>query len=351
VSRINWSMCVLTPNRTVRDAIDNLIASSKRIVLVVSQEGIFEGTVSDGDIRRGLLRGISLQSQLSEIIQRSAIIASPETSRDTVKSLMLTHKIQQIPIVDKFKKLHGLHEWDELDLSPLRENLFVVMAGGEGKRLMPHTLNTPKPMVLVHGKPMLEHILVRAKANGFRNFVLVVHHMSQMIEDYFSDGSKWEVSIRYISEEKPLGTAGGLAQLPGLGKEPVVVTNGDVLSDLNYSEILDFHLENNASGTMAVRQHELAHPFGVVNLEGLRITSIEEKPVLRNYINAGVYVISREAISTLDQGAFMNMTDFFATLLSHEENVCAYPIHESWIDVGRPEDLKEVATKFRENKV
>jgi dTDP-glucose pyrophosphorylase len=351
VSSINWSMCVLTPNHTARDAIDNLIASSKRIVLVVSQEGIFQGTVSDGDIRRGLLRGIGLQSQLSEIIQRSAIIASPEISKDTVKSLMLTHKIQQIPIVDKFKKLRGLHEWDELDLSPLRENSFVVMAGGKGKRLMPHTINTPKPMVLVHGKPMLEHILMRAKASGFRDFVLVVHHMSQVIQDYFRDGSKWELSIRYISQEKPLGTAGGLAQLPGLREEPVVVTNGDVLSDLNYSETLDFHLENNASGTMAVRQHEIVHPFGVVNLEGLKITSTQEKPVLRNYINAGVYVISSEAINTLDQGAFMNMTDFFAILLSKGENVCAYPIHESWIDVGRPEDLKEVAAKFRENKV
>jgi len=349
VSNSNWSKCILSPSDSVRAAIDNLIASSKRIVLVVSHDGTFAGTISDGDIRRGLLRGIGLESQLSEILQKSAIIAPPEMSRETVKSLMLTHKIQQIPIVDSSKKLQGLHEWDELDSAPLRENLFVVMAGGEGRRLMPHTLNTPKPMVLVHGKPMLEHILVRAKANGFRNFVLIVHHLSQVIEDYFGDGSKWEVTIRYIKEEKPLGTAGGLAQLSGIGKEPLVVTNGDVLSDLNYSDFLQFHLDNNATGTMAVRQHEIAHPFGVVNLEGLRITNIEEKPVQRNYINAGVYVISSEAIGSLDKGAFMNMTDFFATLLASAANVCAYPIHESWIDVGRPEDLREVATKFREN--
>jgi dTDP-glucose pyrophosphorylase len=348
MSSHKWQICVLAPSNSVRDAIDNLITSSKKIVLVVSQEGTFEGTVSDGDIRRGLLRGIGLQSQISEIIQKSAVIASPEMPRETVKSLMLTHKIQQIPIVDQFRKLHGLHEWDELDLSPVRDNLFVVMAGGEGRRLMPHTLNTPKPMVLVHGKPMLEHIVIRARANGFREFILVVHHMSQLIEDYFGDGSKWEVSIRYIKEKTPLGTAGGLAQLSGLGKEPIVVTNGDVLSDLNYSEILDFHLENNASGTMAVRQHEIAHPFGVVTLDGLRITNIEEKPVQRNYINAGVYVIAREALSSLEQDAFMSMTDFFATLLSSKANVCAYPIHESWIDVGRPEDLNEVTTKFKE---
>lgn len=344
----NWKKCILTPRDSLRTAIDNLIASSKRIVLVVSDDGNFAGTISDGDIRRGLLKGIGLESHLSEIVQTSAIVAPPEMSRETVKQLMLTYKIQQIPIVDRQGKLQGLHEWDELESTAPRDNRFVVMAGGEGKRLMPHTLNTPKPMVLIHGKPMLEHILVRAKTNGFRNFVLIVHHLSQTIEDYFEDGSKWEVEISYIKEEKPLGTAGGLAQLSIIGNDPVVVTNGDVLSDLNYSDLLQFHLDNNSVGTMAVRQHEIAHPFGVVNLEGLRIIGIEEKPVQRNYINAGVYVISSEVIRSLTQGVFMNMTDFFATLVAKGENVCAYPIHESWIDVGRPEDLREVTTKFRE---
>ncbi len=349
MSNSSWSKCILSPKDSVRAAIDNLIASSKRIVLVVSEDGSFTGTVSDGDIRRGLLRGIGLESQLSEIVQTSAVTASLEMSRETIRQLMLTYKIQQIPIVDRYGKLIGLHEWDELDSVVVRDNLFVVMAGGEGKRLMPHTLNTPKPMVLIHGKPMLEHILMKAKVNGFRNFVLIVHHLSQTIEDYFGDGSKWEVRINYIKEEKPLGTAGGLAQLSIIGSDPVVVTNGDVLSDLNYSDLLQFHIDNNSKGTMAVRQHEIAHPFGVVNLDGLKITGIEEKPVQRSYINAGVYVISSDVIRSLSQGAFMDMTDFFARLVTRGENVCAYPIHESWIDVGRPEDLREVTTKFREN--
>lgn len=348
MSNDTWNKCILSPDHSVRDAIDNLIASSKKIVLIVSKEGVFEGTVSDGDIRRGLLRGIGLESKLFEIVQKSAIIATPEMSRQVVRLLMLTHKIQQIPIVDNSKNLKGLHEWDELDLDPLRGNLFVIMAGGEGRRLMPHTLNTPKPMVLVRDKPILEHILIRAKGNGFRNFVFIVHHMSQIIEDYFGDGSAWNVNIRYIKEEKRLGTAGGLAFLPKTEEEPVVVTNGDVLSDLNYSEILQFHLDNNASGTMAVRQHEIAHPFGVVSLEGLKIVDIEEKPVQKNYINAGVYVISSKALNTLEEGVFINMTDFFAKLISEREDVCAFPIHESWIDVGRPDDLKNASTKFGE---
>lgn len=343
-----WKSCILSPDESIRAAIDNLVKSSTKIVLVVSNAGEFLGTVCDGDIRRGLLKGIELDSKLAEIIHRPAIVASPEMSRENVKSLMLAHKIQQIPILDEDGVLRGLHEWDDLEVVLERENLFVVMAGGEGRRLMPHTLNTPKPMVLVRGKPMLEHILVKAKANGFRNFVLVVHHMSQVIEEYFGDGSKWEVNVRYIREKKPLGTAGGLAHLSGLDSDPVVVTNGDVISDVNYSEILDFHLKNHAIGTMAVRQHQISHPFGVVNLDGMRITDIVEKPIQSNYINAGVYVISTEAISSLEKDTFMNMTDFFAILLTHTNKVCAYPLYESWVDVGSPEDLREITSKFDE---
>jgi dTDP-glucose pyrophosphorylase len=339
---------VLTPGNTIRNAIDNLIESSTKIVLVVSEDGFFVGTVSDGDIRRGLLRGLGLEDILGEIVHKSAIVVSPQESREIVKEIMLENKVQQIPIVDGSNILVGLHQWDELETIAEKTNLFVVMAGGEGRRLHPHTLNTPKPMVLIQGKPMLEHILLRAKSNGFRNFILVVHHLSQIIEDYFGNGTKWGIHIRYIKEGTPLGTAGGLSQLSVSNKDPVVVTNGDVLSNLDYSEILQFHLTNGSSGTMAVRHHELVHPFGVVHLEGLNIKSIEEKPVYRNYINAGVYVISAEAIKTLVPGVYTNMTDFFATLIARSEVICAYPIHESWTDVGRPEDLKEVKINFKE---
>lgn len=343
-----WQLCVLTPGDTIRNAIDNLIESSSKIVLVVSDDGFFVGTISDGDIRRGLLRGLGLEDVLGEIVHKSAIVVSPQTSREIVKQIMLEKKVQQIPIVDSSNVLVGLHQWDELESIPEKTNLFVVMAGGEGTRLHPHTLNTPKPMVQIQGKPMLEHILLRAKSNGFRNFILVVHHLSQIIEDYFGNGAKWGIHIRYIKEEVPLGTAGGLAQLTDFGEDPILVTNGDVLSSLDYSDILQFHITNGSSGTMAVRHHELVHPFGVVHLEGLNIKSIEEKPLYRQYINAGVYVISAQAIKYLVPGAYMDMTDFFATLIARSEVICAYPIHESWVDVGRPEDLKEVTIMFQE---
>ncbi len=335
-----WEKSILSPDDTIRAAIDNLTKSSTRIVLIVSEEGRFLGTVSDGDIRRGLLRGLVLDDGLKGIINTSAVTASPDLPRDAVKQIMLINKIQQIPIVSDEKRLLGLHEWNTLEAKQSIENLFVVMAGGEGKRLHPHTLDTPKPMVLIHGRPMLEHIVLKAKASGFQNFVFVVRHLSDLIEEYFKDGTKWGISISYIKEESPLGTAGGLAKLANYSQSPIIVTNGDVLSDLNYSDLLKFHMDLGCVATMAVRQYEISHPYGVVNLEGLRIKSIQEKPVIRNYINAGVYAISNKAIQGLKPGVFMNMTDFFDTLLSMDESVCAYPIHESWIDVGRPEDLK-----------
>ena len=342
----NWNTCVLSPNHTIRNAIDNLIKSSNRIVLVVDEEGKLIGTISDGDIRRGILEGLSLETLLVEIVHKSALVVSPDISRENVKRLMLESKLQQIPIVDKSNNLIGLHKWDELENYAEIGNLFVVMAGGEGKRLLPHTSERPKPMVMINGKPMLEHILLKAKTNGFRRFVLVVHHMSRIIEDYFGDGRKWGIEINYIKEEKPLGTAGGLALLSNLALEPFVVTNGDVLSNINYSDILQFHLKNRCSATMAVRDYEIVHPFGVVNLEGSNIIKVEEKPIFRSFINAGVYVLSVETISGLTQDAYLDMTDLLESLIIKKEKICAYLTLESWIDVGRPEDLNAAITNF-----
>jgi dTDP-glucose pyrophosphorylase len=349
LSSDNWNKCILSPKDSIRAAIDNLISSSKRIVLIVSSDGKLAGTISDGDIRRGLLKGATLETKLSEIIQKSAIVAHPEMSREAVKQLMMKHKIQQIPIVDRSNKLLGLHEWDDLESSPVRDNLFVVMAGGKGERLMPHTLNTPKPMVLIQGKPILEHILVRARLNGFRNFVLVVHHLSQLIEDYFGDGSDWDITISYVRESSPMGTAGGLAAISESVTRPVVVTNGDVLADICYSDILDFHLNSGAFATMGVRLHEIHHPFGVVKLENHRIIEIQEKPTLRNFINAGVYVIGEQAFRYLNLETRLDMPELFNIISAAEELVCAYPLHESWIDIGTPADLETLRKEIHEN--
>jgi len=234
----------------------------------------------------------------------------------------------------------GLHLWDELMAPGERTNLMVIMAGGQGSRLRPHTENCPKPLLPVGGKPMLEHIIERARAEGFRNFVVAVHYLGHMIEDYFGDGSRWQVKIEYLREEMPLGTAGAIGLLSPRPEAPFLVSNGDVLTDIRYGELLDFHLRHGAAATMAVRLHEWQHPYGVVRTRGVDIIGFEEKPVARTHINAGIYVLDPRAFEALSPGEHCDMPTLFSQLQGQSERTIVYPMHEPWLDVGRLDDLQ-----------
>jgi len=336
---ITWRKSTLPPNATIEDAIRNLNESSSKIVLVVNPEGTLVGTLSDGDIRRGLLKGLDLKSQITEIVHRHALVAIPGMGREIVKQLMVANKIQQIPAVDELRTLVGLYLWDEIVTPIARENTMVIMAGGKGTRLRPHTENCPKPMLHIAGRPMLEHIIERAKAEGFSHFVLAVHYLGQMIEDYFGNGTRMGVSIDYLRESTPLGTAGALSLLNAIPKQAFVVTNGDVITDIHYGELLDFHLRHNSSATMAVRIHEWQHPFGVVQTKGIEIVGFEEKPVARSHINAGVYALDPDTLRNLNKNERCDMPTLFERLKAQSKMTVAYPMHEPWLDVGRPDDL------------
>jgi NDP-sugar pyrophosphorylase family protein len=222
----------------------------------------------------------------------------------------------------------------------------VIMAGGKGTRLLPHTENSPKPMVQVAGKPMLEHIIERGKLEGFSHFVLAIHHLGHVIEDYFGNGKRLGVQIEYVREQSPLGTAGGLGLLNPRPDAPFVVTNGDVITDIHYGELLDFHNRYQASATMAVRVHEWQHPFGVVQTDGVEIVGFTEKPVERSHINAGVYVLSPDVLSELSAGTPCNMPELFERLQAKTKRTVAYPMYEPWLDVGRPDDLAQANVDF-----
>jgi NDP-sugar pyrophosphorylase family protein len=215
----------------------------------------------------------------------------------------------------------------------------VIMAGGMGTRLRPHTESCPKPLLSVAGKPMLEHIIERVKLEGFSHFVLAIHYLGHMIEDHFGNGERLGVKIDYLREQSPLGTAGALGLLDPYPDAPFVVTNGDVITDIRYGELLDFHVRHNATATMAVRVHEWQHPFGVVQTEGVDIVGFEEKPVARTHINAGVYALDPEALSVLCAEERCDMPTLFERLQAKSKRTVAYPMHEPWLDVGRPEDL------------
>jgi NDP-sugar pyrophosphorylase family protein len=216
----------------------------------------------------------------------------------------------------------------------------VIMAGGLGVRLRPHTESCPKPMLPIAGKPMLEHIIDRAKFEGFNNFVLAIHYLGNVIEDYFGNGSKFDVNIEYLREQTPLGTAGALSLFDRRPTAPFIVTNGDVITDIRYGELLDFHIRNGGSATMAVRVYEWQHPFGVVQTDGINILGFDEKPIARSHVNAGVYVLDPIALNHLSVGSRCDMPNLFDRLKSQSLRALAYPMHESWIDVGRPADYR-----------
>jgi dTDP-glucose pyrophosphorylase len=335
-----WRKALLPAQSSLKQAIRNLDESALQIALVVSTDGVLLGTVTDGDIRRGLLRGMEMASPIESIVHHDPLVAPTQVSRETALQIMRANKIRQLPIVDDARRVVGLHLWDELMTPADRANLVVIMAGGQGLRLRPHTENCPKPLLPVAGKPMLEHIIERARGEGFHRFVVAVHYLGHMIEEYFGDGSRWNVRIDYLRESSPLGTAGAIGLLAPRPEAAFVVTNGDVLTDIRYGELLDFHRRHAASATMAVRVHEWQHPFGVVRTQGVDIVGFEEKPVARTHINAGIYVLEPAALEALNPGEHCDMPVVFGRLQERNARTIAYPMHEPWLDVGQPRDLE-----------
>ena len=335
-----WRKAILPVNATIQQAINNLDKVAIKIILVVNDVDELVGTISDGDIRPGLLKGLNLSRPNANVIHRNPLVVPAEMGRDTVIQLMLVNKIQQVPAVDGQGHIVGLHLWDEITAASPRQNMMVIMAGGMGTRLHPHTGNCPKPLLPVAGRPMLEHIIERAQLEGFRHFVLAIHYLGHMIEEHFGNGDRFGVRIDYLREQSPLGTAGALELFDSRPEIPFVVTNGDVITDIRYGEMLDFHVRSNAAATMAVRAYEWQNPFGVVRMDGVEIVGFEEKPLFQTHINAGVYILEPEALSLLESGKSCDMPTLFERLQARARRTVAYPMHEPWLDVGRPEDLK-----------
>jgi dTDP-glucose pyrophosphorylase len=340
-----WRKTLLPLDSTLEDAIGCLEAGVLQIAIVINPEEVLVGTLTDGDIRRGLLRGLQLDSSIDEIVIRDPIVAPPKLGREAVLQLMKANQIRQLPIVDESRRVIGLHLLDRLVAPTKRTNLMVIMAGGQGSRLRPYTENCPKPLLLVGNKPMLEHIIIGAKAEGFQRFILAVHYLGSMIEEHFGDGSRLGVRIDYLREESPLGTAGALGLLSSRPEEPFIVSNGDVLTDINYGEMLDFHCRYSASATMAVRMHEWQHPFGVVRTKGVDIIGFEEKPIVRNHINAGIYVLEPDTLNALEVEENCDMPTLFTRLMDSAARTIVYPMHEPWLDVGRKADLDQAQEK------
>ncbi|QWE06938.1 nucleotidyltransferase family protein [Polynucleobacter sp. JS-JIR-5-A7] len=344
-----WLSTVISEEFTIKEVIENLNKTGLKIALIKGADNKLLGTISDGDIRGAIMKGVSLSELAISISSRAPLVVPTEVHRDTVIKLMYINKVTHIPVVDDSGNLVGLHAWNELVKSPLN-NIMVIMAGGRGSRLMPHTQDTPKPMLLVAGKPMLLHIIERASNEGITKFIISTNYLADSIKNYFGDGSQFGVNISYLEEVSPLGTAGALGLIDFITDEPIVVMNGDVITDISLSELIGFHRRHGAVATMAVREHEWQNPYGVILTNGLQITGIEEKPIIRSHINAGVYVIDPVALSFLQKNIAMDMTTLFELLRMNAQPVVAYPMHEPWLDVGRPSDLSLANSTVRSGK-
>ena len=339
-----WRDSIVKINTPIKIAIERLNKVGIKIALVLDENFRLLGTISDGDFRRGMLSGLTLEDTVENIMNKNPRTVNEGTSRLEILKLMNDTKILQIPIVDRNNFVIGLHLWDDISVQAKYSNIMVIMAGGKGSRLHPQTENRPKPMLLVAGIPILEHIIKRARSQGFNHFIIAINYLGQIIEDYFKDGHKFGVKIEYLHEDVPLGTAGALSLLSHKPERAFIVTNGDVITDINYSDFLEYHTVQNAAATVAVHTHEFQIPYGVVQINGLEVESYEEKPIVSSLINAGVYALDPDILDLIAEPKFRDMPEILDISRDLKKKVIVYPLHESWIDIGRPIDL-EIANK------
>jgi len=329
------------PSTSLLEAMKVLVENHGQIVLVVDDNRKLLGTVTDGDIRRGILRQVSLESPISEIMKTEPATIGEDITSEACLRIMKTGKLRHLPVLDEQGCVVDLMSLSELLEETDNDNWVVIMAGGLGTRLRPLTATTPKPLVPVDGKPLLEISIERMAAQGFTNFFLSVNYKSEMIMDYFGDGSKLGVKIEYLREDQRLGTAGALSLLPGRPNKPILVMNGDVLTSVNFNQLLTFHDDHEAAATMCVREHDIKVPYGVAEIEGHLLSGMAEKPVYSFFINAGIYSIDPKAIDEVPKAQFFDMPDLLDTLVQKGEEVAVFPLREYWIDVGRDVDLEK----------
>lgn len=336
-----WESTLIGPEATLEEAIATLDREALRIVMVVSAERRLLGTLTDGDVRRALLKHMTLDVPVAEIMCITPHTAARDWSKERILADMEKYQLLQLPVVDQTGRVIGLETLHDLLNKRHRDNPVFLMAGGFGTRLQPLTHNCPKPLLKVGDKPILELILENFINAGFHRFFISTHYMPEMIRAHFGDGSQWGVSIRYVHEEEPLGTGGALGLLPHNEIDlPLFMMNGDLLTTLNFQNLLEFHQDHSGVATMCVREYEHCVPYGVIQSEGHRICSMVEKPVHRFFINAGIYLLSPDLVKSVAPGVRVDMPTLLEREIANGNDVNMFPVHEYWLDIGRMEDFK-----------
>ena len=338
---INWKSAILKPNDKLKKAIEVLGKGGLRIVMIADTNNKLLGTITDGDVRRALINQNDLNITLDRVMfdKPSSVLVSE--TKEKILSIMKVKDIMQIPLVNHNKEIVGLEILQHLMQNKKIENPVFLMAGGFGKRLMPLTKNTPKPLLKIGNIPILEKTIIQLSESGFYNFIISTHYKSEMFKDYFGNGKNWKVNIEYIYENKPLGTAGSISLLKNIPKLPVLIMNSDLLTKINFESLINYHNDQMCAATVCVRDHEVKIPYGIVETKDGLIRKIEEKPKKKFFINAGIYVIEPELIKNIATNKHLNMTDFLQNQVDNDKKIGIFPIHEYWLDIGHRESFEQ----------
>jgi dTDP-glucose pyrophosphorylase/CBS domain-containing protein len=344
----DWKSTIISPDTPILEAMRIIDTSTLQIALVIDAADRLVGLITDGDIRRVILKGISLDQPVHSIMNQKFTSLPPGATPAEILNVMKLNDIRQIPLVDDHGRVVDLKILGDLIKPVPRDNWVLLMAGGLGTRLRPFTDTCPKPLLKVGDKPLLKTILENFMAYDFHKFYISVNYKAEMIEAYLGDGSRWGITIDYLREAEQLGTAGALGLLPDKPAQAVIVMNGDVLSNVNLQHLLDFHQSHEAKATMCVWDYHVKVPYGVIKTDQHRLVGIDEKPVQRFFVNAGIYVLEPEVLDFIPKNTHCDMPDLFTLLINKGYETAAFPIREYWMDIGRVDDFIQANGEYHE---
>jgi dTDP-glucose pyrophosphorylase len=332
---------IVREGATIREALVSLNESSCQVVLVVDARRRLVGLFTDGDLRRAFLKGATLDDAIDQHMVRTFHSIGPAASRVDVLDLMSARRISEVPVVDANGVVVALHLMHDIIGHEKRENWALLMAGGRGQRLAPLTDSVPKPMIRVAGRPILERIVLSLVGAGVTRIFISINYLGHVIEEHFGNGDRFGCEIEYVREETPLGTAGAAALLPHAPTAPMLVMNGDLVTQADVGKMIDFHSAGGQLATVAVRRYIHTVPFGCAELEGSRVTRLEEKPSLQKVVNAGIYVVAPELVARVPKGVPYTMPDLLSAAINAGDRVDAWEIEDDWIDVGHRDQLEK----------
>ena len=335
----------INQNASIKEALEVIDKGAIKVAVVLSDDGLLLGMLNDGDIRRALLKGMSLGDSIAGIINKHPVVANINDTKERILELANEKKLHQIPIISN-GKLIGIQDIREFLAPKNKPNKVILMVGGLGTRLRPLTNDVPKPMLDVGNKPILHTIVENFAKYGYTDIIMCVNYKSEIIKEYFGNGDKFGVKIEYVLENQRMGTAGALSLLQKRPKDDFFVMNGDLLTNVNFEYLHEYHKDSNALASICIRKYEMQVPYGVVNVRANKVTSIEEKPTQSFFVSAGIYMFSPIVLDFIPKGVFYDMPTLFSELLKQDFAVYPFFIREYWLDIGKMDEYRRANDEY-----